>query len=82
MYGMVDSPMVGSGDSARRRGMCPSPMGSRELVDGRCVHSGELDMEVLCILVKLMASLGGLSMLMLSRSNVSIRDCVLILLIL
>jgi hypothetical protein len=76
MYGIVDSPMVGRGDSARRRGVHPSPTGPSEPDDGdrRDVQSGELAMDVRCVLVKPMASLGGLSMLMLSRSNVSILD--------
>jgi hypothetical protein len=67
--------MVGKGESPLRRGMCDSPIRSSELDDGcRELHSGELDIDALCILVKPMASLGGLSMLMLSRSMVSTRD--------
>jgi hypothetical protein len=74
MYGIVDSPMVASGDSARRSGMWDSPIGTRELDDGlRDVHSGELAMEDRCLLVRPMASLGGPSMLMLSRSIESMR---------
>jgi hypothetical protein len=72
-YGMWLSPMVGRGDSARSKGIRVSPIGPNESDDGRGLHRGELAMDDLCLLVKPMASLGGPSMLILSKSSVSIR---------
>jgi hypothetical protein len=71
MYGIVHSPMVGSGESGRMYGVADSHMGPREA--DRLAHRGDIDKDCRAVVVH-SASLGGLSMLILSSSCVDMRS--------